>query len=164
MKLRSSHRGFTIIELLMVIAIIGILTAIVLASLNTSRAKARDAKRLQEMKQIKYAIELFYSNTGYYPTCGGDIHCDTTGVYSALSTLEVVPTYIGSIPNDPSNSVGQYGYYYARGYVKTGINSFVSTGLDTDYILGMRLEQSSAPVYSGWNNPNLNYLDSSRSL
>lgn len=156
----TKEKGFTLIELLVVIAIIAVLTTIVIALLNNAKSKTRDTKRIQDMKQLKTAIELFYSQNGYYPTCsGGNIHCDTTGAYGPLNTLEVVPTYLAEIKNDPQNT-GGYGYYYARGYIKTGTNSFTTTSTVTDYILGMRLENSSAPTYTGWSNPNLNYLDS----
>lgn len=162
-NISAAKKGFTLIELLVVIAIIGILASVILVSLNASRAKARDAKRLKDMQQIKLAIELFYSDNGYYPTCSGNIHCDTTGAFGGpLNELEVVPAYIASIENDPLNEWGQYGYYYGRGYIKTGATSFTSTGSDSDYILGMRLERGSLPAYTGWGNSNLNYLDSNR--
>ena len=51
-------KGFTLIELLVVIAIIGILSAVVLTSLNSSRDKAQDAKRVNDVKQVALALEL----------------------------------------------------------------------------------------------------------
>lgn len=62
-----NKRGFTLIELLVVIAIIGLLSSIVLASLNTARAKTRDAIRLQDINTIKIALELYYNDNGKYP-------------------------------------------------------------------------------------------------
>lgn len=60
-------RGFTLIELLVVIAIIGILSSVVLASLNSAKLKARDAKRISEVKQMQTAAELYLNACGVYP-------------------------------------------------------------------------------------------------
>ncbi|MFA6077854.1 MAG: prepilin-type N-terminal cleavage/methylation domain-containing protein [Candidatus Paceibacterota bacterium] len=158
----KNKKGFTLIELLVVIAIIGTLSSIVLASLNTARVKARDTRRLADINQLIKAIEMYHTDNGFYPTCVGGVnpdYCTTTGSggYANLSTLNVKPTYMSKIPQDPSNVAGQYGYYYARGYKPTGsIPPYVQTSSDQNYIVGTRLENSSSPVYTGWDNPNLN--------
>jgi len=59
--------GFTLIELLVVIAIIGILASTILASLNTARKKARDSKRLSDLKEIKLALSMFFDDNRTYP-------------------------------------------------------------------------------------------------
>ncbi len=61
------NKSFTLLELLIVIAVIAILAAIVLVSLNTSLAKARDSKRISELNTLKRAITAHYSATGHYP-------------------------------------------------------------------------------------------------
>ena len=64
----KKQKGFTLIELLVVIAIIGLLASIVLVSLNTAREKARDTKRLADIRQIRLALEMYYDHYGRYPT------------------------------------------------------------------------------------------------
>ncbi len=65
-----NKRGFTLIELLVVIAIIGILASVILVSLNTARAKARDAQRQENSVQIRTALEGYYADHGNFPLCG----------------------------------------------------------------------------------------------
>ena len=67
MKYFSNKKGFTLIELLVVIAIIAILTAIVTANFATSKAKARDAKRISDIAQIQLALEMVFDRCNVYP-------------------------------------------------------------------------------------------------
>ncbi|MCX6731493.1 MAG: prepilin-type N-terminal cleavage/methylation domain-containing protein [Candidatus Parcubacteria bacterium] len=107
MKNKIKKSGFTLIELLVVIAIIGILSSVVLASLNSARMKARDARRIADLKQIQLALELFYDSNGYYPqsNCGWD--CNQYR-YSYDSSWDALATdlkpYISALPKDPLNS------------------------------------------------------------
>ncbi|MCJ7786664.1 type II secretion system GspH family protein [Patescibacteria group bacterium] len=61
-----AKKGFTLIELLVVIAIIGILASIVLVSLGGARNKAKDARVIAEMSQIRATAEMIYSSDGDY--------------------------------------------------------------------------------------------------
>jgi prepilin-type N-terminal cleavage/methylation domain-containing protein len=172
-------KGFTIIELLAVIAIIGILSAIVLSSLSTIRAKSRDSKRQADMAQMKLAMELFYDANSRYPNCGSPspITCCSTGPCGPSGTwsaMEVISQgFLPSMPTDPINSTGSsgYGYFYYRGFKKIGDYLFCRTDVDTDYVLATRLESGSGQVRScgtncsattctgaTWNNSSLNVL------
>ena len=81
----NNNKGFTLIELLVVISIIALLSSVVFASLSVSRSKARDAKRISDVRQIRNALELYRNDYGSYPT---DL------------TSSLVPTYIKSLPTD----------------------------------------------------------------
>lgn len=113
-------RGFTLIELLVVVAIIGMLSSVVLSSLNTARANARDARRLQDLKQIQTAMELYYSANGTYPcenagNCSGQSRGANgrIGEGSGLDTL--LAPYMSSIPVDPLGPGNSTHYYYYDG-------------------------------------------------
>jgi len=87
---QARKRGFTLIELLVVIAIIGILATIVLVSLNTARQKARDTRRVSDLRQIQLGQEIYYDAKGTYA--------------AALDNLDDAdPGAMGSVPTDPSD-------------------------------------------------------------
>ena len=87
-----NKKGFTLIELLVVVAIIGLLATLSIVALNTARAKARDTKRVGDIKNIQTALELYYSNNGAYPS-----------QTSAATTIPgLTPTYMGQIPAAPT--------------------------------------------------------------
>jgi prepilin-type N-terminal cleavage/methylation domain-containing protein len=76
-EMRKQHhtlRGFTLVELLVVVAIIAILMAILLPALSLAREKAREAKCIGDMKQIGLGLELWFNNAQRYP--GWD-YCST---------------------------------------------------------------------------------------
>jgi len=67
--MKTVKNGFTLLELLIVIAIIGILVAMGTASYSTAQKKARDATRRGDMKAIQNAFEQYYAdNDGSYPS------------------------------------------------------------------------------------------------
>jgi general secretion pathway protein G len=90
----KNKKGFTLVELLVVVAIIGILAAISVVSLNTARARARDSRRVADVRQIQTALELYYNDMGTYPaslSSGGQIMASTTGT-----------VYMSQVPTPPS--------------------------------------------------------------
>ncbi len=62
----EKQKGFTLIELLVVISIIGVLSGIVMVSVQDMRAKARDARRKQDLAQVVKAVELYNLDYGRY--------------------------------------------------------------------------------------------------
>lgn len=65
---RGNNKGFTLIEILIVVAIIGILASIVLVNVRGFRAKGQDARRIADIRTIQNGLELYYSSEGKYPT------------------------------------------------------------------------------------------------
>jgi|SRR3989304_5156362 len=93
-------KAFTLIELLVVLAIIGILAAMIIASLSGARARARDAQRKSDLRQIKTALEQYYQdNNQTYPLAAAWEADLTAGT----------PSYMRAVPQDPS-SAGSYTY------------------------------------------------------
>ncbi len=68
----KKNKGFTLIELLVVIAIIGILASVVLASLNSARAKGADAAVKANLNNMRAQAEIVYDNDGDYAAVCAD--------------------------------------------------------------------------------------------
>lgn len=68
-KINKNQKGFTLIELMIVITVISILSAIVLGVLNSSgiQAKARDSERIAQIKKLQTALELYFADNRVYP-------------------------------------------------------------------------------------------------
>ena len=101
-----NNLGFTLIELLVVIAIIGTLSSVILASLNSARVKARDIKRISDLKQIEVALNLYYLDTGHYPREGisGEDTGNGTICQSCTGGINnILENYMGAITEDPVN-------------------------------------------------------------
>jgi general secretion pathway protein G len=82
---RRSQRGFSLIELIVVVTIIGILAGIALINVRTAQTKAREAALKDNLFQMRKAIDNFYADKQRYPA----------------SLEELVPNYIRRIPADP---------------------------------------------------------------
>jgi prepilin-type N-terminal cleavage/methylation domain-containing protein len=112
------NRGFTLIELLVVIAIIGLLSSVVLASLSVARAKARDAQRLSDLRELRTALELYASDhKGAYPSTGGWWgNCSSYGGHGTSGSNgwipNLAPAYIPALPVDPHPAGTAYCYLY----------------------------------------------------
>lgn len=68
----SDKKGFTLIELLVVIAIIGFLVVLAMVSMDNAKQKARDARRLADMKQMTTALDLYYDYNETFPAHDND--------------------------------------------------------------------------------------------
>lgn len=156
-------RGFTIVELLIVIVIIGILAAITLVAYSGMQQRGRDSARLSDLSGLAKALELYKTDNGSYPNCsGGTYQPGTASSFNSVATCltPLVPTYISRLPRDPLNT-GSSQYWYAVGYRKSGATGQVNDQ-SNNYMLGAKLERTAAPNYTGWfSYTDLNYLSGS---
>ncbi|MDO8554951.1 MAG: type II secretion system protein [bacterium] len=122
--------GFTLIELLVVIAIISLLSSVVLASLNSARAKARDARKIADFKNISTALQMFYDSNGRMPnnpTPGTEVCDDNLPNYSIAMGELISGGFLSSIPRSP----GGYRYCYYNYSAGSSPGALMVTVLET---------------------------------
>lgn len=112
-------KGFTLVELLVVLAILSVLVTVTLAAFRSSQTRGRDAQRKSDLKQISNSLELFYSDYGKYPSDTGNVlnACSfdpAAGTGNACSWgtgefTDVRTVYIKTVPKDPTGSAH---YFY----------------------------------------------------
>lgn len=126
-RMNKYKKGFTILELLVVIAIIGILASIILAAVSNSRAKARDTKRVEEVKSVQAALELYRNSNGVYPAISDSSIAESTALAAALAP------YLPSLSND---------------FVYSGLSASGVAAACTGYHLAVALENAHTVLVS----------------
>jgi prepilin-type N-terminal cleavage/methylation domain-containing protein len=117
-------KGFTLIEMLIVITIIALLASLILVGMGGARAKARDARRIADLRSVQNALELYYANNS---------------AYSAATTWTILEEHLATIgssriPNDPD---------------KTKSYQYCSQDNNLSYILAAQLETNDAALTEG---------------
>jgi prepilin-type N-terminal cleavage/methylation domain-containing protein len=142
------RKGFTLIEILIVVAIIAILASIVLVGLGPTQQSGRDARRLSDLHEVQNGLALYYNACGYYP--GKDNKTPCTGYsnigktngsayVSLISTLTGFTTLgINSVPDDPTA-----GHHYTYSVTTTG----------SSYVLSATLENPNNSVFNSYTPP-----------
>ena len=96
--------GFTLVELLVVITIIAILAAVGMVVYSATQKSARISKRFQDILALQTAVETYKSSIGYYPKVSGVAICLGAGSGLGAATPAFTPTYMQTLPIDPSSS------------------------------------------------------------
>jgi general secretion pathway protein G len=107
MDLLKKQRGFTLLELLIVIVIIGILALLIIPNITSAPKKARDTQRKTDLKAIQKGLEEYFVSNNAYPTQASAAPADTA--LTPLTTSN--PPVIKTIPTDPKNT-GVFVYNY----------------------------------------------------
>lgn len=153
-RLRS-QAGFTLLELIVVMAIMGLLIAVTASSFQTSRIKGKDGKRKSDLKQIQNALEAYMNDHGKYPpasapTGGTIVACGGAGTsscaFGSAFTDENGTVYMAQIPNDSSSPSLQYLYVASTDQKKYQLFAYLENTQD-----------SSVGTYAGKNCPTSTY-------
>lgn len=154
--LNTQHQGFTLIEILVVIAIIGILASVVLFNTSGTSAKSRDDQRQADLRALQSAIETYKNREGHYPA-----GCNTAGNWSGQvgsgfacpggSTqyiTDLAPEYISVLPVDPKVGTAAggsgYGYMYVTNAEGTVYKIMAMNSVEAD---------TSLSTLEGYKNP-----------
>lgn len=148
-----SKSGFTLIEMLIVIAVIAILASVILVGLGPVQKQGRDSRRISDLRQVQNGLELYYNKCGFYPGANnfGNSACATAGsddpVWNNLANA-LISSNIGvsNVPVDPTNNTI---YFYRYG---TDANQ-------DNYVLGAQLEDSGNPSLKNNTNGSVNGID-----
>jgi prepilin-type N-terminal cleavage/methylation domain-containing protein len=141
--MRPRGRGFTLLELLIVIAIIGLLAGVVFASLDIARESARDSKRAQDVRNIQRALAFYATDHfGQFPT-----NPVSTQVANMNTGTSDITPYINPIPTDPTNT-GSNGYRYAVNPDRLSYTILVHLEKNSPSWCSV----SHQPGYPAWNN------------
>ncbi|MBI5613613.1 prepilin-type N-terminal cleavage/methylation domain-containing protein [Candidatus Gottesmanbacteria bacterium] len=121
MKYQKSNifsRGFTLMELLIVIALLGILIVVGLGSFQSATRKSKDSQRKANLKSVSVALEAYFNDAGAYPADDGQGHMVITDCSSSYSYCpwgspmkNTATTYMALLPSDP----GANAYWYIAG-------------------------------------------------
>jgi general secretion pathway protein G len=129
------RNAFTLIEILVVIAIIGVMAGVGINSYQAAIASSRDARRKADLENLRSALELYRSNNNLYPATL-DVSCG-----SSASIADASNTYLNPVPKDPGCT--------NRAYIYT------STG--DDYTLGAALESAGSSTCGTCGSVSCNY-------
>lgn len=108
MKTKAKQTGFTLIELLVVVAIIGVLASVVMISVNEARIKSRDAARVAQANEVLKAVELYFTENGFYPDDDGGV----VGPAVQLSSVGAIGNFMPQTPIDLIYGDTANGYLY----------------------------------------------------
>ena len=125
-------RGFTLIEILIVVAIVAVLSSLVLVGLSSVQKKSRDARRVADLNQVQKAVQLYFQRCGFYP---GGTNCSPRSLTPFWSQLRSVllESDLGILNIPATNPAGRsYGYFR--------INS------ESQFVMQAQLDESGSPL------------------
>lgn len=133
MKSLTCQRGFTFVELLVTLTIIGVVFASGIVTFSAITVRSRDTRRKADLEAVRQSLEMCRSLTGSYPDSGYVYQADPQA--SSLSCSGTGPTLMQSTPTDPRPCAGFDNGAYS--YTKTSGTTYTLTApcmeIDTSY-------------------------------
>jgi prepilin-type N-terminal cleavage/methylation domain-containing protein len=158
---KATERGFTLVELMVVAAIISVLSAVLFASFDEGRKQSRDKIRRAELKELQLAIELYKAQNGLYPErgCGVTNNNIWTGPGPQTPTLAVecpeyivglAPSYVASLPLDPNQEQdSNKGYLYLTNSARTSYKLMAYKSVENETVSSTAHEFARCPSSCG---------------
>lgn len=141
---KFNRKGFTLIEVLIVVAIIGILASVVLVGLGPLQKQGRDARRISDLKSVQAGLEIYYGKCGFYPGNSIDAQGVCPASFNAIGgtdaaawtalTTSLKSAGISNVPVDPNKS---------RNY------AYATDATGNSYILRAQLDDSGNQALNG---------------
>lgn len=157
------NNGFTLIELMVVISIIGVLSSVTISSLASTRLKARDAKIIQQVNQMRTLLEFEKSDSNSYanllPLNWVSTQAGCNGFFSGTYAAKAREICGAIVTNSASNFAGATSFAYFG--PNTGTYSVVSNysimaylpGAQVFYCVGSSGRNSKNTTTTAWTNP-----------
>lgn len=145
--MKTTNKGFTLLELMVVVGIIGILTSVLYANFSDARQDARSRSFQAAMKETQLAIELYKAQTGQYPDVA--IGCNVSMLPMIRRTAQtsscgsnsiidkLVPDFIADLPDPAVSANDNCDLVYSVGadfswYKLTAVNCHAGTAMQAD--------------------------------
>lgn len=124
--MNTRSRGFSLIELLVVVAIFSLLSSLVLATTRDAKTRSQDATRISDMRQMVNALELYFASNNQYPNIDNasslDASCTGNAAWQSLETQ--LSEYIVALPCDPTGvDVYEYDADSGDSYTTFGVRA-----------------------------------------
>jgi len=121
-QVKNFQRGFTLMEILIVVLIVGVLAAVGIITLLTANAKSRDIQRLSDVRQVQNALELYFYNRNAFPIAnniilGGDdykVLCDSASGFQSGGE-ECGKIFLNQLPAAPARTADDSYVYSSDG-------------------------------------------------
>lgn len=117
MSYRRLAKGFTVLEVLIVLAVFGLLVTLAVLSLNSARARTRDAQRLSDISVLRNGLSMYFSEKATFPVTAG-LFLGQPGANADVFTSDGFvardaarpPIYLNRVPMGPT--ANEYYYYH----------------------------------------------------